>query len=454
MSTTMGAAAPTRPGQNRGYVLALLTLVYAFNFVDRQILSILAPSIAADLGFEDTGIGLLTGFWFALFYTALGLPIALLADRTNRKAVVAVALAVWSGFTFLSGFVTSFFWLAAARIGVAIGEAGGSPPSHSLLSDLYAPSERARALGVYSLGIPFGIMTAFFVSAALSGAEATNWRLVFFVLGGPGVLLALVLFFTVKEPVRGRLDTAAAAGTGLSEALRKLVTFPSYWAMALGISFASYAGYAVSAFLVRFILEAYPGLDLRTVLVTLGVLNGTLYAAGTYAGGALADRWAARDGGRGYAKVGVASVAIAMPALMVAVWSQSWPLFLAAVSVHIFFGGFYLGPSFSVAQNLAPPKARAMSTAIFFFVLNIIALGLGPTITGALSDVIGLGREVWWLPFSGALAEAVDGGLGSDLGRRWALTTLSVAYLLAIAAYAFAALRLPHDLARARGEAA
>ena len=457
MSEAATGAAPAGRGADRdrrGYVLSLLTLVYAFNFVDRQILSILAPSIAADLGFEDAGIGLLTGFWFALFYTALGLPIALLADRTNRKAVVSVALAAWSLFTFLSGFVTSFFWLAAARVGVAIGEAGGSPPSHSLLSDLYPPTERARALGVYSLGIPFGIMTAFFVSAALSGAEATNWRLVFFVLGAPGVLLAVVLFATVREPQRGRLDTAGASATGLGEALSRLVRFPSYWAMAFGISFASYGGYAVSAFLVRFILEAHPGLDLRTVLVVLGVINGTLYAAGTYAGGALADRWAARDRGRGYAKVGIVSVALAAPALLVAVWAQSWALFLIAISVHIFFGGFYLGPSFSVAQNLAPPKARAMSTAIFFFVLNLIALGLGPTITGALSDVIGLGRTVAWLPGSGALAAAVDGGLGSDLGRRWALTTLGAAYALAILAYAVAALRLPTDLARARGEAA
>ena len=437
--------------QARGYVLGLLTLVYAFNFVDRQILSILAPSIAADLGFEDTGIGLLTGFWFALFYTALGLPIAMLADRTNRKAVVSAALATWSLFTFLSGFVTSFGWLAAARIGVAVGEAGGSPPSHSLLSDLYPAKDRARALGIYSLGIPFGIMTAFFVSAALSDPESTDWRLVFFVLGVPGILLALVMLFTVREPQRGQLDTAAAASAGLREALSRLVRFPSYWAMALGISFASYAGYATSAFVVRFILEAHPGVDLRSVLVILGLLNATLYAAGTYAGGALADRWAARDAGRGYAKVGILSVALAMPALLVAIWAQAWPVFLVFIGINLFFGGFYLGPSFSVAQNLAPPKARAMSTAIFFFVLNIIALGLGPTVTGALSDVIGLGKEVAWLPGSGALAAAVDGGLGSDLGRRWALSTLAIAYALAILSYAVAAAKLPRDLARARG---
>ena len=438
--------------QNRAYVLGLLTLVYAFNFVDRQILGILAPSIAADLGFEDAEIGLLTGFWFAMFYTVLGLPIALFADRSNRKTVVAVALATWSGFTFLSGFVTSYFWLAAARIGVAIGEAGGSPPSHSLLSDLYEPKERGRALGIYSLGIPFGIMVAFFTAAALSTAEATNWRMVFYVLGAPGVILAAVLFFTAKEPKRGRLDAAAATAPSLGDALSRLAAYPSYWLMALGISLASYAAYAMSSFVIVFIAEAYPGVPIPRVLVILGVINGTLYAAGTYAGGAIADRWAKRTDAA-YALIGVLAVSVALPTLLIALWVQSWPLFLVFVSLNIFFGGLYLGPSFSVAQNLAPPQVRAMSTAIFFFVLNLIALGGGPTITGALSDVFGLGKEVWYIPFSGALSEAVGGPMGSDLGRRWAMSTLAIAYALAIVFYGLAARYLPRDLARARGEA-
>ncbi len=434
----------------RGYVLGLLTLVYAFNFVDRQILGILAPSIANDLGFEDTGIGLLTGFYFAMFYTVLGLPIALLADRVNRVRVISVALAVWSGFTFLSGFVTSFFWLALARIGVAVGEAGGSPPSHSMLSDLYGKTERARALGIYSLGIPFGIMTAFFVSAALSTAEATNWRLVFFVLGAPGILLALLLAFTVREPERGRLD-AKTSPPPLREALRELLGFRSYWLMALGISFASFASYAVSAFAIRYIAAAFPGVSLVAVLIVLGVLNGTLYAGGTYAGGALADRWAKR-GVAGYGYLCAAAVAVAIPGLLLAVWTESWPLFLVFLGVNIFFGGMYLGPSFSVAQNLAPPNVRATSTAVFFFVLNLIALGGGPTITGALSDVFGLGREVWFIPFSGSLIEAVGGPMGEVPGRRLALSLLAVPYGLAIVFYLLAARSLPGDWARATGE--
>ena len=448
MSTTMATAPATT---NRGYVLALLTLVYAFNFVDRQILGILAPFIAADLGFERTEIGLLTGFYFAMFYTVLGLPIALYADRANRKVVVSVALAVWSGFTFLSGFVTSFFWLALARIGVAIGEAGGSPPSHSLLSDLYAPKERARALGTYSLGIPFGIMVAFFTSAALSTSESTDWRMVFFVLGAPGVIVAILLLLTVREPVRGRMDAAPSAASGVGEALRTLVSYPAYWWMCLGISFASYAGYATSAFLIDFVREVFPDVSVVRLLVILGVLNGTLYAGGTYAGGALADRWALRSRS-GYALVAVFSILVALPALLAAIWAQSFVLFLVFIGINIFFGGFYLGPSFSVAQNLAPAHLRAVSTAIFFFVLNLIALGGGPTITGALADVLGTGREVWFIPFSGALGEAVDGGMGEARGFRWALSTLAIAYALAIGCYLLAAKHLPRDLARAQGE--
>ena len=440
-----------RAAPRRAYALGVLTLTYAFNFVDRSILGILAPSIAADLGFQRTEIGLLTGFYFALFYTGLGLPIALYADRANRKVVVGAALMVWSGFTLLSGFVTSFFWLALARIGVAVGEAGGSPPSHAMISDLYGPRDRGRALGLYSLGIPFGIMVAYFTAAALSTTETTNWRAVFVVLGVPGVLLAVLLLLTVQEPERGRLD-AAGDQLGLWQAVSRLARYPSYWLTALGLSFASFAGYALGAFLIDFARAAFPEVSVARLLVLLGLLNGTLYAAGTYAGGALADRWARRTSAS-YALVGAVAALVAAPALVAAVWAQSFLAFLAFVAVNVLAGGFYLAPSFSVAQNLAPPQLRAVSTAVFFFVLNLIALGGGPTLTGALADVLGTGREVWFVPFSAAIAGAVGGGLGEVPGYRWALSTLGLAYVLGALSWFFAARLLPRDLARARGEA-
>ena len=430
MSTTT-AGAPR--ASSRSYVLGLLTLVYAFNFVDRQILGILAPFIAADLGFDDSQIGLLTGFYFALFYTVLGIPIAAYADRGPRVLIVSAALAVWSGFTFASGFVTSFFWLALARIGVAVGEAGGSPPSHSVLSDLYRPKERGRALAIYSLGIPFGTMAAYFAVAALAGEDDAPWRLVLFVIGAPGVILAAIIALTVKEPRRGQLERAVSApGVPFGAALRRLLRIPSYWLMCLGISFASFGGYAIAAFLVTYITRAFPDVPVPPMLVTLGVINGVSYAAGTYLGGQVADRWAERDV-RGYALAPARGTAVAGVAAVAALYVESYGVFIALVTAFTFFAGLYLGPSFSVAQNLAPVEVRATSTAVFFFVLNLIALGGGSTVVGFAST---------------ALTEAH----GAEVGLRYALSLVGITYALAVVCYLATAVTLRKDWARAQGE--
>ena len=195
----------------RTYVLTILTLVYAFNFIDRQIIGILSPFIKADLGLNDAQLGWLKGLYFAVLYTVVGIPIAWLADRYSRVNIVAISLTLWSGFTALSGMATTYTQLAIARVGVGIGEAGGSPPSHSILSDLYPKEKRAGALAIYSLGIPFGIMLAFFASAFILKGGDANWRLVMLSVGIPGVLLAILLKLTIKEPPRGgNLNTAAA----------------------------------------------------------------------------------------------------------------------------------------------------------------------------------------------------------------------------------------------------
>lgn len=419
--------------QNRGYVLGLLTLVYAFNFIDRQILATLGPAIKADLGISNGDFGLLTGIVFALFYTVLAIPVAGLADRFNRVLIVAIALILWSGFTFASAFAGSFLVLAALRIGVAIGEAGGSPPSHSILSDLFPKEQRGRALAIYSMGIPFGLMAAFFVAALFSTGQTTDWRLVLKVIGLPGILVGILLLLTVKEPERGRLDTKSAA-IPFKKALPELLRIPSYWTMCLGISFASFGGYAVSSFVVIYLRGAYPDVNLGSMLWVLGLINGVFYAAGTYAGGAIADKAAATRGEGAYGWVAALSLLIVAPAIIAAVWVGSYTVSLALFAVYIFFAGFYLGPSFSVAQNLARPSVRATSTAVFFFVLNLIALGGGPTVVGYLADALAVGR-------------------GDVAGLRLALTTLAIPYALAILCYALAARTLPADMAKARGEA-
>ena len=197
------------PNKNyRTFVLILLTIVYGFNFIDRQIVGILAPFIQQDLGLSNTQLGLLIGLAFATLYTTVAIPLAWLADRYNRVNILSIALATWSGFTALTGLANNFFQIAIARMGVGIGEAGGSPPSHSIISDLYAKEERAGALGVYSMGIPLGIMAAYFATAALMGtsAEEVNWRRIFIFLGLTGIVLAVVLRIVLREPVRGAME--------------------------------------------------------------------------------------------------------------------------------------------------------------------------------------------------------------------------------------------------------
>ena len=192
----------------RNFVLILLTIVYGFNFIDRQIVGILAPFIQEDLNLTNTELGLLIGLAFAIFYTTVAIPIAWLADRYNRVNILSIALATWSGFTALTGLATNFIQIGLARMGVGIGEAGGSPPSHSIISDMYSKEERASALGVYSMGIPLGIMAAYFVTASLIGAtgEEVNWRKIFIFLGITGILLAVVVKLTIPEPIRGAME--------------------------------------------------------------------------------------------------------------------------------------------------------------------------------------------------------------------------------------------------------
>lgn len=377
-------------------VLLLLTLVYAFNFIDRQILGILAPYIQQDLNLSDQQLGLLAGFFFALFYTIVGLPIAWLADRYNRVTIVSVSLAAWSAFTAASGLATSYLQLALARMGVGIGEAGGSPPSHSMISDLFASHERAKALALYSLGIPLGIMAAFFTSAALLGTADLNWRLVFFAVGLPGILLALVLKLLVREPERGAMEATATSTRpttmGFVAALKTLLRIPSYWSMCLGISFASFLAYAVSAFVVVYLTRQYPDVPVAKLLVWLGIAHGVAYAGGTYLGGVVADRWG-RANKAGYALTPVVALIIALPCFVGSLWVDNLGLTLLLIVVYLLAIGFYLGPSFSVAQTLAPVSIRATSTAIFFFVLNMIALGGGPSTVGFISTALSASHD-------------------------------------------------------------
>ena len=379
--------------QYRTFALLLLTLVYGFNFIDRQIMGILAPFIQKDLGLTNTELGLLIGLAFAVFYTFVAIPIAWLADRFNRVNILSIALATWSAFTALTGLANNFVQVALARMGVGIGEAGGSPPSHSIISDMYPKEERASALGVYSMGIPLGIMAAYFVTASLMDVseDQVNWRQIFIFLGLTGIALAVVVKLVLREPIRGAMELSS--GTTISkppflDSLKVLMRIPAWWAMCFGIAFGSFVSYAKSAFQTKYLVTLDPSFDFQTLVIILGIMNGTTYAGGAFFGARLADRWGKKDI-RAYGWLPAIAMLLCLPVGIIGWWVDSVEMHLVFATFALLLLGIYLGPSFAIAQTLAPIHMRAMSTALFFFILNMIALGGGPTFAGWLMDVFG-----------------------------------------------------------------
>ena len=375
----------------RTFALVLLTIVYGFNFIDRQIMGILAPFIQEDLNLTNTQLGLLIGFAFAVFYTVTAIPIAWLADRFSRVNILAIALATWSGFTALTGLANNFVQIGLARMGVGIGEAGGSPPSHSIISDMYSKEERASALGVYSMGIPFGIMAAFFATAAIMGASSdeVDWRRIFIFLGVTGIVLAGIVKLVLKEPVRGAMeanDEKSSDKTPFFESLKILLKIPTWWAMCFGIAFGSFVSYAKGGFQTKFLVTLDPSFDFQTLVILLGIINGTTYAGGALFGARLADKWGSRDV-RAYGWLPAIAISLCLPIGVLSWWAPTVEMNLLFSTIFLLLIGIYLGPSFAIAQTLAPIHMRAMSTALFFFILNMIALGGGPTFAGWLIDV-------------------------------------------------------------------
>ena len=418
----------------RTFAIILLTIVYGFNFIDRQIVGILAPFIQKDLGLTNTELGLLIGLAFAIFYTLVAIPIAWLADRYSRVNILSIALATWSSFTALTGLATNFIQIGIARMGVGIGEAGGSPPSHSIISDLYPKEERASALGIYSMGIPLGVMAAYFATAMLMGAsdEEVNWRRIFIFLGLTGVVLAAIVKLTLREPSRGAMEfnnQMQIKKPPFMESLKTLLKIPAWWAMCLGIAFGSFVSYATSAFHTKYLVALDPSYDFKTLVIILGVMNGTTYAGGAFFGARLADKWGKKDI-RAYGWLPAISIALCLPIGIGAWWSSSIEMNLVFSTLFLLFLGVYLGPSFAIAQTLAPISMRAMSTALFFFILNMIALGGGPTFAGWLIDVF---KENY----------------GEVESIRYAMTVTSVLFIPSIISFMVVARVLPKDWAEA-----
>lgn len=378
----------------RTYALILLTLAYTSSYLDRTIVGAVAEHIKKDLSLSDTQLGLLTGFAFAIFYATLGIPLAMLSDRTNRRNIVAGAVAVWSVMTALCGLAGNYWQLVAARIGVGIGEAGSSPQSHSMIADMYAPHERSGALGFYALGVYLGGMLGFLVGAPL--AEVWGWRSVFFVVGLPGLLIAALIFFTVSEPPRGLFEGKGAAARKAqtwSETTAELrAAFAFIWNsracrhVVIGVTLTSFVGYGGVMWAASFLKRTH-GISGVEIGLVLGPIVGVLGGCGALLGGYLADRLSRRDK-RWNSWIISAAKAIAAPLVLAFYLSDNFYLALVFYLPASVFGAFYLGPSFAIVQSVAPVSMRTTVSAIMLFILNLIALGLGPLAVGMLSDAL------------------------------------------------------------------
>lgn len=370
----------------RNYALSVLVVVYTFNFIDRQILSILLEPIKADLGLSDSALGLLTGFAFALFYATLGIPIARYADRSNRRNLIALALAIWSGMTALSGLAQNFWHLLAARIGVGVGEAGCSPPAHSMIADYFPATNRATALGIYSLGIPFGILFGFVAGGWLN--EIFGWRVAFFVVGVPGLLLALLVRFTLREPPRGmaegRVDETEQPT--IMETFRYLWGKRTFRHMAMGGALTAFVGYGVVTWVPSFLIRSY-GMTTGEVGTYLGLILGIPGGIGIALGGYLADRYGRHDT-RWYLWVVTASLVLAAPFSVGVYLSGSAMASLLFLIIPVMLGNFYQATTFSQTQGLVTLRMRSVAAAVLLFILNIIGLGAGPQFVGILSDML------------------------------------------------------------------
>jgi predicted MFS family arabinose efflux permease len=388
------ATAPAPAAAQRGVraTLWILLIVYIFNFIDRQIVNILAEPIARDLRLSDTQIGLMTGLAFALFYTALGLPIARYADRptTNRPRLIAIALATWSAMTALCGMAGNFVQLLLARIGVGVGEAGCTPPAHSLISDIVPPERRSSALAFYALGIPIGTLLGMLIGGVL--ADWVGWRRAFLVVGLPGVALALVVVWLLKDPRQhgAAPQVARTAATSPEQsmfaAMRELMKSRAFVLLIAAGSAAAFLAYGKTTWTTIFFQRTH-GLTPGEVGFWFGVVNGAAGIAGTILGGWLADRYGAARR-RHVLTAPAIGMAVAAPIAFLAYQASSWPVALALLMLPALLNSLYYGPTYSAAQGLVPLRARAMAAATVLFFQNLIGLGLGPLFFGMLSDLI------------------------------------------------------------------
>ncbi|NBB15881.1 MFS transporter [Caulobacter sp. SLTY] len=403
----------------RRYTLTVLLVIYTLNFLDRQIINILAEPIKQELGLADWQMGAMTGLAFAAIYTFLGIPMARFSDRWNRVWIVSAALATWSAFTVLCGLAQNFTQMLLARFGVGVGEAGCTPPAQSLITEITPKTERARALAFYSLGVPIGSLLGMVIGGVV--ADHWGWRTAFFIVGLPGILLALLTVLTVKDP-RGKAMVAAAQAASprqtFKEVLGVLGRKKSFWYLGSGAGLISLVGYAHQSFYGSFFLRNHKAeiTELATGMgfsgpigligLSLGLILGVSGALGTVLGGRLGDHFAAKGQGEaGYMTAPAIATILAMPILAFVFLTPTAVAALALLAVPTVLKGLWYGPVYASVQGLVADRSRATATAMLLLLINLIGLGTGPLIAGILSDLYAL-------------------ALGPAEGLRWAMVTI------------------------------
>lgn len=369
--------------------LAILCFVYVLNFLDRQLLSILAKPIQDDLGLADGQLGLISGLYFAVFYCVLAIPVGWLADRTNRVRVLSFACALWSAATVACGFAATYPQLVAARMSVGIGEAGGVPPSYAIVADYFPPGTRGTALSIFNLGPPIG--QALGVAFGASIAAAYDWRSAFVALGAVGIVTAVIVVLCVREPVRGGLDRPAGGGPMIAPAkaefwptCRRFFADPVLLCLSLACGATQFVTYAVLNFTTLFLMRE-KGMTLNEIAIYYALLIGIAMCLGMYVSGRLIDRFAPRSkSAHGF--LPAAALALAIPFFIGFVWAPTWPLALAFLAIPTFLNYFYLSPAVTLVQEEVRPHERVLAGALLLLVMNLIGLGLGPTYLGAASD--------------------------------------------------------------------
>jgi MFS family permease len=434
------------------WVLLLMMLTYTSSFMDRTVLAIIQNPIKEELQLSDTELGVLGGFAFALLYSTLGIPVARLAERLDRRWIIAASLTIWSLATAASGLARSFLSLFVLRVAVGVGEAGASPPAHSLITDFFPPNKRGTAFSIYSLGVSIGVLVG-----SIGGgyfAQAYGWRLTFLVFGIPGILLAVLIPLTIREPRRGRLDTQLPTEEQLpsfGDVLKQFARKRALLHCVAGASIAAFGIYSILTFAAPFFIRTY-GASLSEAGLFVGLTSGLSAGVGIFLSGIITDRLGHHDR-RWAVWVPAAGLLLATPLYMAGFLASTQSTAMAILLMPPALQHLNIGPTMGLMHNMVMPRMRATATALLYLAVNLFGMGLGPTLTGFMSDKLAemnfRGLNYSDQCVAGGAADPATNSLchaAAAYGLRWALVLCTISFAWAAVHYLLAARTLRNDL--------